>query len=185
MSLTRVGLLDLGAVGLTTHRELSPSAASRILDMGLAPIRIVVFRVAATARSVAKAQRNDVLAEKGRSASNAPLPADFPNHTRRIVVSIKHGFAPHSAVIRPAFGDNEPIGVTASVLCARYSGGFGFGVLPRLLRLSRCAAAAGVFSRQFASHAGTGSVTARIPKPYHAAKHPRRLRYASAGCNSG
>ena len=97
--------------------------------MGLAPIRVVVFRVAATARAIAEAQRNDVLAEERRSARNAPLPANPPDHTRRIVVSIKHGFAPLAAVIGPAFGDNEPIVVTASVLCNGFLGCYSAGPL--------------------------------------------------------
>ena len=85
---------------------------------GFAPIRAVVLRVSATGRTIAEAQRDNILAEKRRSADYAPLPADFPNHAGRVVVSIQHRFAFYTAVIGPAFRLDEAIRITAMVRCS-------------------------------------------------------------------
>lgn len=55
----------------------------------------------------AEAQALHVLRPEQHAAAHAPPPADIANDTRRLVVSIEHGFSPCAVILRPALWFDE------------------------------------------------------------------------------
>lgn len=91
----------------------------------------------------AHAHRAHIIAEEAAAALDAPLPANYPDHTGRIVVNVQHPFAPLAPIIGPRQRLHEPLHVGLRALGRRSLGysadGSGFAVTPLAgVRLALC-----------------------------------------------
>lgn len=51
------------------------------------------------------------------------MPANLPDHTRRVKIGVQHRFTTSATVVRPYLGLNEPGPIALGPICRRYSVG--------------------------------------------------------------